>query len=174
MTLPSVQGRANHERAHAGPRRDVAERFWAKVAVKYDSTSCWEWQGAITREGYGWFRYLDRSETAHRVMWGLAEGPIPDGLWVLHHCDNRRCVRPSHLYVGTVQDNQRDLAVRRRARNGSGGVRFTLAEASAIRAAWLAGATQVSLARQYGVSPSTIGSVVHGKNTAYANVPVRP
>jgi hypothetical protein len=85
----------------------VVELFWAKVARGAD---CWEWGGARNTSGYGWFRFgPDRTPTgAHRVAYELSNGPIPDGLAVLHRCDNPPCVNPAHLFLGTNQDNVTD------------------------------------------------------------------
>lgn len=97
-------------------RRPLAERFWEKVAT---GPGCWEWQNATTGFGYGVFQ-LGRGEGtkgAHIVAWELENGPITNGMWVLHHCDNPPCVRPSHLYLGTAEDNGADVSARGRARS---------------------------------------------------------
>lgn len=76
---------------------------------------CWEWTGATNTNGYGrvWFR--GRLELAHRMALALALGrPIRDGLWALHACHNRRCVRPSHLREGTPSENVYDCVSRGR------------------------------------------------------------
>lgn len=84
----------------------LGERFWSKVDC---GDGCWEWTAARHRSGYGVFQLgVGRQISAHRQAWVLARGAIPEGLWVLHHCDNRGCVRPEHLYVGTPGDNARD------------------------------------------------------------------
>jgi hypothetical protein len=88
------------------PSPEAVRRFWAKV---HRSDGCWEWTGKRAN-GYGRFVTPPgrRMWGAHRFSWIVANGPIPDGLWVLHHCDNKPCVRPDHLFLGTHTDNMRD------------------------------------------------------------------
>jgi hypothetical protein len=98
------------------PRGSLAERFWAKVQR---GTGCWEWTGAVLNRAwpYGVIQRGQRGEgtiVASRLSWELANGPISDGLWVLHRCDNPRCVRPSHLFLGTDSDNKRDMIAKGR------------------------------------------------------------
>jgi hypothetical protein len=87
-------------------------RFWAKVDKSGD---CWEWTGTRTRQGYGGFRVGDRTVKAHRFAWSViaSRGAIPAGLVVMHLCDNPPCVRPEHLRLGTVADNNRDREAKR-------------------------------------------------------------
>ena len=92
-----------------GAKRTLAERFWSKVRK---ADGCWEWTGAATERGYGVLGRGERglgNEKAHRVSWMLHHGQIPDGLWVLHRCDNPKCVRPDHLFLGTSDDNIADM-----------------------------------------------------------------
>jgi len=79
-------------------------RFWAKVD---QSGECWTWTASQTG-GYGLIGTPKGNDRAHRVSWVMANGPIPDGLHVLHTCDNPLCVRPDHLFLGTNEDNIMD------------------------------------------------------------------
>ena len=94
------------------------DRFWARVQK---GEGCWRWDGSKNRYGYGFVSYGPRGAQtrvqAHRVAWTLAYGPIPDGAFVLHHCDNPPCVRPDHLFLGTQGDNMVDMAAKRRGSN---------------------------------------------------------
>ena len=94
--------------------KPIADRFWEKVD-KSPASGCWEWRSSIRGNGYGaFFTHLigegRKCRGAHRFSWELKNGPIPDGLWVLHKCDNRICVNPDHLFLGDRVDNMQDCA----------------------------------------------------------------
>jgi hypothetical protein len=82
--------------------------------IRISESGCWEWVGARNPKGYGQLTYKGKHQTAHRFAFaGLVE-PIEDGKWVLHHCDNARCVKPAHLYQGTPTENRADAINRNR------------------------------------------------------------
>lgn len=99
----------------------IEARFWALVDKR---GSCWLWTGTRGHGGYGHFGVgrlgVDRRVvTAHRFAWELTNGAIPDGLYVLHTCDNRWCVNPEHLWLGTAADNAHDAVAKGRLRSAS-------------------------------------------------------
>jgi len=95
--------------------KTTEERFWEKVE-KRGPDDCWEWQATKYRNGYGniWVPAEGRKLLAHRYSYALANGPIPDGFVVCHTCDNRSCVNPGHLWMGTQGDNLRDMVAKGR------------------------------------------------------------
>ncbi len=80
---------------------------------------CWEWTGTRQGQGYGILYVEGKSTLAHRFAWAFANGPIPAGMQVLHHCDNPPCTRLSHLFLGTQKDNMQDMASKGRGRKHS-------------------------------------------------------
>jgi hypothetical protein len=102
------------------PPSDPATRFWAKVRK---SKGCWTWEATCGHKfGYGSFHLGGGANHvyAHRFAWVLGnDRPVPKGLCVLHRCDNPKCVRPSHLFLGSRRDNVLDMVQKGRQRNGS-------------------------------------------------------
>lgn len=95
----------------------LAERFWNKVTIVGDDDSCWPWTGALTGNGYGKIREGGRGSRflgAHQAAVLLDGREIPPGMDVMHSCDNRPCVRPSHLVVGTRSENLLDSVAKGR------------------------------------------------------------
>lgn len=126
--------------------------------------SCWLWTGAINRNGYGSFWLNGRVETASRAAYQLLVGEISHGLFVLHRCDNPKCVRPDHLFLGDHATNMRDRNTKGRAYRGIGEgnprARLTATDAVAIRSSRAASRT---LAGMFGVSMSTVQRIRSGK-----------
>ena len=135
-----------------------AERFWSKVDIG-DPTECWEWLASTDTSGYGRFQVHKRRRQAHRVAWALTFGPIPDGLFVCHKCDNRACCNPYHLFLGTNVNNLQDAA-----RKGYLAQKLTRKDVLAIRDLWTTNDyTQQELADEFGVSQRLVHNIVHGK-----------
>lgn len=91
-----------------------ATPFWDRVDR---SGECWLWTAYRNEDGYGTVRFDGRMQGAHRVAWQLTHGPIPDGLDVLHSCDNPPCCKPDHLFLGTNHDNVIDRHTKGRSKN---------------------------------------------------------
>jgi hypothetical protein len=150
------------------------ERFWRQVA-KGDDADCWLWTGRLMTNGYGVMGIKKRQIGAHRFSYELFNGPIPIGLDVLHNCpsgDCRRCVNPRHLWLGTQIQNNADTQAKRRHAHGErhGLARLTVAQVRAIRATHaVGGITQLSIAREYGISPTAVAAIVLRKTWQYVD-----
>lgn len=121
---------------------------------------CWEWQGAMSDTGYGSVNIGGYSQGAHRYAYKMFRGSIPDGLRVCHTCDNRKCVNPDHLFLGTAKDNSIDMV--RKGRNVAH-EKLTAEQVATIRAAFATGSvTKTELGRRFGVSRSAIGHIIRG------------
>lgn len=99
------------------PTETDIEKFWAKVDRSGGDDQCWQWMAGLHARGYGRLRWGGEPENAHRIAWMLTNGAIPDGLHVLHTCDNLACCNPHHLVLGT----QAEKAVNRPARKRAAG-----------------------------------------------------
>jgi hypothetical protein len=154
------------------PMMPLADRFWVKVLK---TEGCWYWMAHRNRDGYGMFSIRSIPKYSHRVSWELAYGPIPEGQWVLHKCDNPACVRPDHLFLGDVGINTRDAAAKGRsgphrhprsyARDVRGerspSAKLTAAQVVEIRSRYASGdGTLRSLGREYGIHNTTVGRIV--------------
>lgn len=93
----------------------VMARLGKRIAMGV--SGCHEWTGCVGRHGYGRTMHENRDWVVHRLVWSVLKGPIPEGLCVCHSCDNRKCVNVEHLWLGTHEDNMRDMAVKGRRKN---------------------------------------------------------
>jgi len=147
------------------------KRFWDKVQK---TNNCWLWTASKKSTGYGTFGFAKKVHKAHRVSWILHNGHIPEGLCVCHKCDNPSCVRPDHLFLGTVIENVRDRDRKKRKSQGRGhsatirNRKLTEWDVKAIR--WLTdqGTCQCDLAKAFGVSKANVSAII--KKTAWSHV----
>ena len=122
------------------------------------NSGCWLWLGTLHHDGYGQIRINGKLHRAHRLAYELFRGPIPDGLGMLHACDNRACVNPDHLYAGTNIENMRDMTSRGRALVGPRNHSSKLT-ADNVRIIRFSALSHTELARIYGVSRPAIRNV---------------
>lgn len=146
----------------------IEERFWSKVDRR-GPDECWPWTSTKARR-YGIFRFdwrERRMRRAHRVAWEFSLGPIPDGMVVMHICDNPPCCNPTHLRLGTQLENIADRDRKGRTAHNSGErcghAKITRQVAAEIRAAYRGRGDQPRLAAAFGVHRTTISRVVNGE-----------
>lgn len=144
-------------------------KFWARVDMSGGSDACWPWKGYKDPDGYGQVSWHGKNPRTNRVAWELTYGPIPDGMDVLHVCDNPPCANPGHLFLGTQVDNNNDKDAKGRhgAPRGeqSGRAKLTWQKVREIRRRYALGSTtQRQLAEEYSVSKGCIENVVMGIN----------
>lgn len=142
----------------------VLDRILAKRQIVDD---CWIWCG-YTRSGYGSISVHNTQVRIPRIIATWCYGPIPAGMSALHHCDTPKCFRPNHIFLGSQIDNINDMRAKSRGINpqpafgmNNFNAHLSDAEIAALRAA-SHGATQREIARQFGVSQSTVWRLIHG------------
>ena len=143
------------------------ERFWPKVDRSGGPSACWLWTDAPKSDGYGSFRVRYKKVKPSRFSWALHNGPIPDGLRVLHTCDNPPCCNPEHLFEGTQADNNHDRAMKRRNNHVFGSnhpmAKLNEEKVRAIHRLLADGMTKQHIANMFGVHRKRILDIVNGK-----------
>jgi len=141
------------QRFHSGYRVDAA-------------SDCWEWQTNIQSNGYGHAKFGGKARLVHRVSYEMHKGIIPDGVYVLHSCDNRKCVNPLHLFLGTAMDNRLDMQAKRRHAHGERvrTAKLTASQVLEIYALSDAGKGSPLIAKRYGISISMAWNIKTGKS----------
>jgi len=158
----------NHTSVYYQRFKTDGERFWEKVdVVGKRKNECWEWSGSKNKKGYGMFRYDGKNISTHRCSWILHYGEIPNDLFVLHKCDNPSCVNPNHLFLGTNEDNMKDMAQKGRAgtKFGTSHSNSKLCEEDIVEIFRLKndGFLGVEIARIYNVTSANISYILKGK-----------
>jgi hypothetical protein len=139
--------------------------FWAKVSTNGHPKGCWVWRGAKTASGYGVFQMgVGNTVRAHRIAYVLMYGAFDDALVVCHKCDNRECVNPDHLFVGTNADNSADMSRKGRAARLRGAANgcSKLTE-SIVVSIYQDPRTNRDIAADYGVASSLVSLIRHRK-----------
>lgn len=163
-----IQGHQNRGlKLNRGPRQSAEQIFWSKVR---QSDGCWEWTGALNGErGYGVGCFDGKTKGAHRYSYELHNGPIPDGLFVCHRCDNRKCVNPDHLFLGTHQDNMDDMVAKGRdvgmfkSGERNPGAKLTADDVQRLRELAATGVSRIELAADFGISLTQVGKILRGE-----------
>jgi len=151
-------------------KKTIVQRFFEKIG--YGMSDCWFWFGGRDQTGYGRMRIKNYTNEnfAHRISWELHNGKIPNGMKVLHKCDVPNCVNPDHLFLGTQQDNMKDMVEKghtiRKAQKGvkNGCAKLNDEKILEIRKLYKTGDWfQHELAKKFGVAQMTICRVVNQK-----------
>lgn len=138
------------------------------LLIKYNNkvirnrTGCWGWNSSRA-DGYAVITYSGKQIKAHRFAWEIERGPIPEGLYVLHHCDTRDCSKITHLFLGTHADNMRDMIAKGRDNFGIG-AKLTDEQVIEIKELLRNGSTITELSHKFGVGKTTIGSIRIGSS----------
>lgn len=132
--------------------------FWKRVNK---SETCWNWIGVKDKDGYGTLSIRGKGlKRAHRLSWEIHNGPIPDGMSVLHKCDNPSCVNPEHLFLGTQLDNMRDKTAKGRGiylkGEDAGRTKLTEKQVRQIRRMIEEGKTQRAIAKEFSITHGAV------------------
>ena len=144
------------------PKSDTRKRFLAKVR-KMES-GCHEWQAGLHRDGYGKFQDMGKTVQSHRAAYALLVGPIPQEAWVLHRCDNRKCVNPKHLFLGDAKANIADMDAKKRRGSKS---KLTYRDVEEIRSLLAGRHSQQAIADKFHIGQTVVSRIKLGKTTLF-------
>ena len=171
-----AQGEGTYKLLYADiyPMKDVKERIEA-LSVKEPNSGCWLWEGSVHGKGYGHIWYNGSNRKAHRVSYEVYTGEIPSGMVVMHKCDNPSCVNPSHLSLGTNQDNMDDRNNKGRQARGetSGNAKLKADDVIFIRENF-GKYTKHELVKMFGVTYPTICNVLAKRIWAHIEETIKP
>lgn len=131
---------------------------------------CWEWTGSGNGKGYGQIRIDFKLEYAHRVSWQIKNGPVPDGMYVCHACDNRKCVNPSHLWLGSQSENLKDMVDKGRRQYDPEKMpktKLTPLQVRKIRSLLAEGMKPREISKMFEVSKDTVWNIKVGKTWSH-------
>lgn len=177
-----------------GYLQTVANRVWPRIDRSGTPEACWPWTGPIVGIGYGKVGAFGKTQRAHRLVWILVNGPIPDGMFVCHSCDYPACCNPSHLFLGSPTENVHDMVAKGRDRQNTnselrprgdthyartqperlargeqhGNAKVTAEMVRQIRARYseMPGQTRV-LAAEFGISRNQLRAIAKGQSWAH-------
>jgi hypothetical protein len=153
---------------HRKPRT-LENRLLSNVAID-EQTGCWNWTGSYFKSLYGRITIDGKNALAHRVSYGHFYGEIPDGLFVCHSCNNKRCINPRHLYVGTINDNARDAVLSGDTAKGENNGMAILTREKVVEIKRLIKSRQVvyrKIAEIFGVSRQAIKDIASGRTWSW-------
>lgn len=152
-------------------KKTTSDRFFAHVEK---GPNCWTWTASKMNSGYGQFSIAGTMRQAHRAAYELLVGPIPQGMLILHDCDNKLCVNPAHLRIGTHSENIKDAYARRlRSKPDVSGEKhprasITKTDAKRMRLLRESGLTVTAIAALFGVKRSLVSDVVTNRSWSQA------
>lgn len=176
MVRAILEGRKSRRKLYVKKGEDPSSpEHWARrLANGLNSAEpgeCWEWQRTHNGQGYGAMRVAGKMVYAHRLAFELAGNVIPNGMHVLHKCDNPRCIHPEHLEIGTASKNMADCRARGRSRipsprmkgEANGSAKLTSHQVSEIRRLLAGGHVQRKIAKHFGISQTMVSRIKLGK-----------
>lgn len=151
----------------------IPQRVFERIGGRYQInsvTGCWSWTGTVDKDGYGKIHARENGVllrfSAHRLSYLLHCGDIPEGLWVLHRCDNPGCINPDHLFLGTIKDNVKDMNSKGRHAKGEKDPMAKITESDVLKIYELrkGGMSQRAIAELFNISGTQVSNICAGKN----------